>query len=97
MDFKILYTEPALADLEAVMHWSWEKHPGASERFGGSLLSHVDLLKNFPYLGAPVKGFRGVRRLLHSPVQVYYRVDEGRTRIQILHIRHVAQLFPGSS
>ena|SRR5579859_311735 len=96
MDFKILYTQPSLADFEIVMRWSWEKHPGASEQFGDSLLSHVDLLKNFPYLGARVKGFPGVRRLLHSPVQVYYRIDEEKAVIQILHIWHAARQFPGS-
>lgn len=96
MDFKILYTEPALADLETVMRWSWEKHPGASERFADSLLNHVDLLGNFPYLGARVKGFPGVRQIVHSPVQVYYRIDEEKAVIQILHIWHEARLFSGS-
>jgi len=94
MDFKIVYTEPALADLDAIMRWSWDKHPEASERFGESLLNHIDLLKNFPYVGARVKGYSGVRRLLHSPLQVYYRVEEDKPSIQILHIWHGARKLP---
>ena len=94
MDFKILYTEPALADLEAVMGWSWEKHPGTSQRFADSLLSHIDLLREFPYLGTPVKGHLEVRRLLHSPLQVYYRVQEAQGVIEILYLWHEARQQP---
>ena len=95
MDFKVVYTEPALADLETVMSWSWEKHPGTSQRFADSLLNHVDLLKDYPYLGAPVKGYPGVRRLLHSPLQVYYRIHQEKGVIEILHFWHVAREQPG--
>ena len=52
MDFQVFYTEPALADLEEVMHWSWQNYPGTTERFADGLLNHVDLLRDFLYLGA---------------------------------------------
>jgi hypothetical protein len=41
------------------MRWSWQGHPGTSERFADSLLNHVDLLNDFPYLGVPVRGYPG--------------------------------------
>jgi plasmid stabilization system protein ParE len=94
VDFKIFYTQAALADLEAVMEWSWDKHGTASERFAKALLNHVDLLKNFPYLGIPTKEFSGVRRLLHSPIHVYYRVDETKNIVEILHFWHAARQRP---
>jgi hypothetical protein len=53
-----------------------EKYPAASERFGTALWNHIELLKSFPLLGAPVKGFPGVKRLIHSPLFIYYRVRE---------------------
>jgi len=94
VDFKVLYTEEALADLKAVMGWSWEKHPGTSEKFANSLLNHVDLLKEFPYLGTRVKDHPGVRQLLHSPLQIYYRVREDKGVIEILHFWHAARQQP---
>ena len=94
MDFKVFYTQAALADLEAVMEWSWDKHRATSERFAKALLNHVDLLKTFTYLGIPTKGFLGVRSLLHSPIHVYYRVDEGRKIIEVLHFWHAARQGP---
>jgi hypothetical protein len=44
------------------MRWSWQNHPGTTERFANALLNHVDLLKDLPYLGAPVRGYPGIRR-----------------------------------
>jgi plasmid stabilization system protein ParE len=80
--FPSFYTEPALADLQEVMHWSWQNHPGTSERFANALLNHVDLLKDFPNLGEPVRGCPGVRRLRHSPLHVYYRVVLESRRVE---------------
>lgn len=94
MDFQILYTEPALTDLEEFFARSWEQHPGSTERFAAALLNHVDLLKSLPRLGAPVKGYPGVRRFLHSPLHVYYRMLAERQRIEVLHFWHASRNPP---
>jgi plasmid stabilization system protein ParE len=94
MDFQVLYTEPSLTDLEEVLARSWELHPGTTERFGAALLNHVDLLKSFPRLGAPVRGYPGVRRLLHSPLHVYYRTLPERRCIEVLHFWHTSRNPP---
>jgi plasmid stabilization system protein ParE len=94
VDFQVLYTEPALADLDEVMRWSWQNRPGTTERFANALLNHVDLLKDFPCLGAPVRSYTGVRRLLHSPLRVYYRVVPEARRIEILHFWHGSRRDP---
>lgn len=91
MDFQILYTDPALADLEEIIAWSSAQHPESTEQFGTALLNHIDQLKRFPRLGAPVKGFPGVRCPLHSPLRIYYRVVTERKRIDILEFRHTSR------
>ena len=94
MDFRILYTRPALADFEQLLSWSWENHPASTERFALALLNHVDLLKSFPRLGQPVKGFPQVRRILHSPLHVYYRIVPAQKILEILHFWHVSRHPP---
>lgn len=94
MDFEIFYTEPALADLEEILAWSWAHHPATTERFANSLLNHVDLLSTFPYLGTRVRGYAGVRRLSHSPLGAYYRIHEDLRLIEILHFWHGARIAP---
>ena len=95
MDFKIRIAQAAIVDFEAVMAWSWTHHPGTTGRFASTLLNHVDLLRSFPSMGTPVHGYAGVRRLLHSPLHVYYRVDPDRRVVEILHFWHVSRSFPG--
>ena len=94
MAYKILFTEDSLRDLEGILNSIRADKPEASERFGTALLNHVDLLENFPKLGVHVHERSGVRKILHSPVRIYYRVHEKRKVIEILHFWHVARQNP---
>jgi plasmid stabilization system protein ParE len=94
VDFKIPYTDPALADLEAFMHWSWGHHAESAEQFGMSLMDHIKILASLPFLGGRVSGRKDVRKLLHSPIRIYYRVDERRRLVEILRLSHVARQEP---
>jgi plasmid stabilization system protein ParE len=94
MAFRVILTEPALADLEDIMNWSFDQYPNTSKRFGTALLNHVDLLERFPALGAPVKGFPGVRRLVHFPLHVYYRLNAERESVEILRFLHAMRKKP---
>ena len=48
MAHKILFTEDALADLEIILDYIRADNPSAAERFGTSVLNHVELLQAFP-------------------------------------------------
>ena len=94
MDFQILYSEPALADLEEILFYSWSKFPETAERFGIALLNHVDLLRSFPYVGSLVTGQPGVRQLVHTPILIFYRGNGERKSVEILHFWHSARVRP---
>jgi plasmid stabilization system protein ParE len=94
MAFKVRYHEDALADLEEIFDWSREQHPETTERFAKDLFNHIDSLQAFPYVGTTLRDHPNVRRLLHSPLYVYYCVDERRGGIEILHIRHATRKPP---
>jgi plasmid stabilization system protein ParE len=94
MAFKVLYHEDALADLEEIFEWSREKHPETTEQFADDLFDHIELLQALPYIGTPIKGHPQLRRLLHSPLYVYYRLDEHRGAIEILHFWHSSRKEP---
>jgi len=94
MAFKIFYHEDSLANLEEVFEWSREKHPETTELFSNELFDHIDLLQALPYIGTPIKGHPQLRRLLHSPLYVYNRVDEIRGAIEILHFWHSSRKQP---
>ena len=94
MAYKILFTEDSLSDLEAVLDYISADNPSAAEQFGTSLLKHVELFQNLPRIGVPVPGRPGVRKILHSPVRVYYRLHEDRRLIEVLHFWHAARKDP---
>jgi plasmid stabilization system protein ParE len=94
MAFKIRYHEDALADLEEIFDWSREKHPETTEQFAHDLFDHIELLQSHPYIGTPIKGNPELRRLLHSPLYVYYRVNENRGTVEILHFWHSSRKDP---
>jgi plasmid stabilization system protein ParE len=81
-------------DLEVLFVWSRERNPRTTEQFASDLFNHLDLLKEFPFVGTPIKKEPNVRRLLHSPVYVYYRIDERREGVEILHFWHTSRQPP---
>ena len=90
MDFQIRISEAALADFEEILAYSWAKFP-AAEKVGNAILDHLDILRSFPYLGSPVKGQPGVRQLVHTPILIYYRVNESPRFVEVLRFRHSAR------
>jgi plasmid stabilization system protein ParE len=94
VDYRILYTQRALNDLAEIIGHIAEDDADASSRFGNSLLDHIDLLAGFPRLGGAIQRRRHIRKLIHSPFLVYYKLDDERNEIEILHIRHGARQPP---
>ncbi|MBI2816502.1 MAG: type II toxin-antitoxin system RelE/ParE family toxin [Acidobacteria bacterium] len=94
MAFKILFTEDSLNDLEAILDYIRADDPEAAARFGNDLLNYTELLATFPHIGEPVKHRERVRKLLHTPVRIYYRIDEKRQIVEILHFWHTAREEP---
>ncbi len=94
MVYKILFAEDALSDLEVVLDYISVDNPAAAQQFGKALLNHVELLQSLPRIGVPVPRRPGIRKILHSPVRVYYRLHEDRRLIEVLHFWHTARRDP---
>jgi plasmid stabilization system protein ParE len=88
VDYRLLYSQRSLNDLGEILAHIAEEDADAASRFGASLLDHVDLLSRFPRMGGVTRKRPQVRKLLHSPLLVYYRVHENKRLIEILHVRH---------
>jgi len=63
---------------------------------GNSLLDHIDMLARFPRMGGVIRKRRQVRKLLHSPILVYYQVHDDTQMVEVLHLRHAARKPPKS-
>jgi len=94
VDFRLLFTQKALKDLAEIIGYIAEDDPQAAERFGNSLLDHVQLLTRFPRMGAAIRKRARARKLSHSPILVYYRIRDDKRLIEILHLRHASRKPP---
>jgi plasmid stabilization system protein ParE len=92
VDFRIRFSEDALDDLREILAYSWANFPETTEQFGETILSHIDMLARFPYLGKPSARGGAYRILVHTPFQVIYEVLEQDRVIEILHVRHSSRL-----
>jgi plasmid stabilization system protein ParE len=77
--YKTLFTEDALANLEIILDY---------------IRSDIKLLQDFPRLGEPLAARPAVRKILHSPIRLYYRIHEQGRLIEILHLWHAARKPP---
>jgi plasmid stabilization system protein ParE len=94
VDYRVLFSQKALNDLsEIVGYVAWDDAEAAS-RFGDALLDHVNLLGRFPRMGNVIRKRSLVRKLVHSPVLVYYKIDEEKRIVNILHFRHGSRKQP---
>jgi plasmid stabilization system protein ParE len=94
VDFQIRVAETAVADFEEILAYSWANFPESTERFGNAILDHLELLKSFPHIGGLVDGLPGVRRLVHAPLLIYYRVYRTPNYVEILHFWHAKRNPP---
>lgn len=94
MPYRILYTEEALSELRSILDFISTDNPSAAARFGESLLDHIDVLAELPELGTRVARRSQVRKLLHSPIRIYYRVNKRSRLVEILHLWHAARWSP---
>jgi plasmid stabilization system protein ParE len=96
VDYRLLYTQKALNDLAEIIGGIADDDAEAASRFGSSLLHHIELLARFPRMGGMIRKRPQVRKLVHSPILVYYRVYEDRREVELLHLRHGARKPPES-
>jgi plasmid stabilization system protein ParE len=88
---KVVYTEEALKDLDAIADWLIVHYPAIApviERRIRSVVAHIARWPESSRGSAKRPGVRTVP-LGRYPYKIFYRVAEGT--VQILHIHHGAQ------
>ena len=90
---EVIWTETALADLDAIADFIALQNPAAAHALVWSVFQHVDKLIDQPRLGPyppELKG-RRYRQIVEPPCRVFYRQD--RQRIYVLYVMRGERLF----
>ena len=90
MDFQVVWTELAIADLEAVVRQVAADDPAAAENLRLELLGSVEILGRFPYIGPIYERDRTgrAREILCRRYRIFYRVQEAMKTVEILTVWH---------
>jgi toxin ParE1/3/4 len=90
----IIWTEPALQDLEAIADYIALDKPNAAAKLVQRVFAEVESLQKFPQMGSVLPEVRGLpyRQLIIPPCRVLYRIE--RDIVYVVHVirgRTVAQ------
>jgi toxin ParE1/3/4 len=96
MDFKIVWSDAAIADLQEVCSYVAPHDPQAAGRIGRGILDHVRVLASFPFIGPTYpRGARGtLREIAFRSYRIFYDVSEESLSVEILHVWHGARDEP---
>lgn len=96
MGFKIVFTKPAIADLEGLVSYIARDDPRAAEQFGYEIIAKAERLDAFPLLDRVVPEFKieNIREIIHRPYRIVYRVHEEQNLVEILRVWHAARGIP---
>src|SRR5216684_3716124 len=96
MDWEIIWTEPAIADLEQIVRTASGHCPTTAESLRAELLESVEVLARFPLIGPAYERDRTgrAREILCRRYRIFYRVIEEQRRVEILTIWHSARREP---
>jgi toxin ParE1/3/4 len=88
---RLVWTEPALQDLEAIADYIALDKPNAAAKFVCRVFAKVELLRKFPQIGTVSAEIADLpyRQLVVAPCRVFYRID-GK-RVYIVHVMRHAQ------
>src|ERR1044071_4425417 len=83
---EVIWTEPALNDLDAIADYIALDNPEAARRLVQRIFRHVALLEAHPVAGAKPAELRGgrYRQIVEKPCRIFYRYDGAQ--LLILHV-----------
>jgi addiction module RelE/StbE family toxin len=90
---EIIWSDTALADLDAIADYIAIENPLAAAAFVQRVLDHVEQLRRHPKIGPKVPELRRsrYRQLSEPPCRIFYRVD-GR-QVIVVHVMRAERQF----
>jgi plasmid stabilization system protein ParE len=90
---EIVWTEPALSDLDAIADYIALENPDAARALVRRVFEHVDQLADHPRSGSKPRELRGwrFRQIVEPPCRIFYREELGR--VFILYVMREERLL----
>lgn len=88
---EVIWTEPALSDLDAIADYIALDKPDAAAALVQRIFAHVGQLEAFPEIGSRPRELKRsrYRQIIEPPCRVFYRYDG--ERVYVLHVMRSEQ------
>jgi toxin ParE1/3/4 len=90
---EIVWTEPALRDLDAIADYIALDNPDAARQLVRRVFQHIEQLAQHPESGSRPPELKGkrYRQIVEAPCRVFYRIDDGH--VYILYVMRAERLL----
>lgn len=90
---EIIWTEPALSDLDAIADYIALENPVAAKELVQRVFEHVDHLAAHPKIGSKLPEYRNwrYRQMIEPPCRIIYRQE--KNSVFIVHVMRGEQLL----
>ena len=96
MDFKVLITDSAIADLKEIVEFVAQDDQNAAVRVGEKLVTNAMKLTTMPERFPMHDSERGIRKMPSPPFIIFYSCDHNERAVNVLHFWHGARQSPTS-
>lgn len=93
---EIIWTEPAVSDLEGIAEYIALDKPEAAARLVQDIFRHVEMLRHHPEAGSWIPELRPARthrQIVEPPCRIFYRHDQAAAKVHILGGMRGERLF----
>lgn len=96
MDFKVIWSDAAIADLDDIGTFIASDNPRAAVKVAQGIIDHTGLLAGFPFIGPSYpRGSNGsLREIFFYSYRIFYDVSEATQSVEILHVWHMSRDEP---
>ena len=85
MDFKVIFKETFLIDLESVLKWVAAQNPAAARKLGERIIAMGESLSFFPERYPRLRQRPQIRRfIVHKYFKIFYSIDNQARVVEIL-------------
>jgi toxin ParE1/3/4 len=96
MDFKIIFSDLAINDLEEIVRFIARDNQPAAARFGAKLMESVRHLAKFPRMGrvVPEQNNEDIREIVYKQYRIFHRVRDDAGVVEVIRFWDAARGEP---
>ena len=96
MDYELVWSERALADVEAITAHVAESSPSAADRLGDAIFDEAEVLRRFPEIGTAYPSGPGghLRVLSRKSYRIFHEVDHRLKQVEVVTVWHASRREP---